>query len=361
MPEQDEQIRFRNPIIQVGYAQMWHVITLDQSLSDGAYRLYALYIKYAQQKDACWPGRDMLAKLRGVSEATITRQNQELEKAGYITRERRPGRVSITWIEDVSQIQRLKDYATGLLIGSGDLWAFPDGDPSAQKCADHRLKNEPSIGSKMSRHEEESCKKNHEKEEEPSSFQEPERKTEEEEPTQDQIPVLVDEAAGLTVLRDDALKVSIEIGPHQQGFSCPECGTYHKFPTSKTKRRRPEALHCERCGALFCVSILDPDGIAPPTIYDHPNTVQYYVRAPALGVRWETDEDNGEDFIQNWHRDPGKVQELIAWVLDKDIPAQFAVARINTAIAGQVAGVKTGPRSIPAPEPLPEPEDDEVF
>ena len=78
-------VRFRNSVKALGHAQLQHAITLDDQIGDGAYRLYALYLMYAQDKDLCWPGRARIAEMRGVGEATVTRWNKELVDAGYIS------------------------------------------------------------------------------------------------------------------------------------------------------------------------------------------------------------------------------------------------------------------------------------
>lgn len=112
MSTQSEEFAFRNPVKQVGFAQLEHVIALDHELSDGAYRTLALYMKYAQQKDTCFPGIERIAKDRGKNVSTISRHNAELEALGYITRQRRTGTTTLTYIEDVYEIPRLKAVAT---------------------------------------------------------------------------------------------------------------------------------------------------------------------------------------------------------------------------------------------------------
>ena len=72
------EIRFRNPVKALGHAQVQHAITQDSRISDGAYRLYALYLMYAQQKSLCWPGRARIAQIRGASKQTVTSWNKEL-------------------------------------------------------------------------------------------------------------------------------------------------------------------------------------------------------------------------------------------------------------------------------------------
>lgn len=105
------QTQYRNPVKAAGHAQVYHMATLDDRISDGAYRLFSLYMMHAQQKDLCWPSRARLADMLKCSEQTISRYNRDLEEAGYITRQRRLGTSSITWIEDVEDIPYLRDLA----------------------------------------------------------------------------------------------------------------------------------------------------------------------------------------------------------------------------------------------------------
>jgi DNA-binding MarR family transcriptional regulator len=109
MPQ--DEVRYRNPVKEVGFAMVYHMMTLDDRIGDGAFRLYCRYLFYSQQKSKCWPGRDTLAKVLGVGVATISRWNKELETAGYITRQRRLGTSSITWIEDVESIETISNAA----------------------------------------------------------------------------------------------------------------------------------------------------------------------------------------------------------------------------------------------------------
>lgn len=103
-----DEVRFRNSVKQIGFAQIEHIMTLDPELSDGAYRTFALYLKYAHQKGACWPGISRIAKERSKTENTVSRYNSELVRLGYITRQRRTGKTTLTIIEDVDQISRLQ-------------------------------------------------------------------------------------------------------------------------------------------------------------------------------------------------------------------------------------------------------------
>ena len=103
-PQDNEQLRFRRRIDQAGWARLSHALTLDHTLNDGAYRLYALLLKYARQASGCWPGVRRLAQDLGKTERTITNRLSELTNKGLVTRERRFGRSSVTWIEDLEKV-----------------------------------------------------------------------------------------------------------------------------------------------------------------------------------------------------------------------------------------------------------------
>ena len=109
--EAREEFVFENPVEAVGFAQLRHIVMLDRKLSDGAYRTFATYIKYAQQNPTCWPGIETIARDRGKSAATISRHNQELESLGYIRRQRRMGNTTLTIIRDLNQVPRLQELA----------------------------------------------------------------------------------------------------------------------------------------------------------------------------------------------------------------------------------------------------------
>lgn len=320
-----------------------NIVDEQFDLDPYAFRLYAHLRKVAGEGGASWQSTETLALFCRMSEGKISESKQVLVKAGLILIRKEPGEHGPYDVITIVDIWA-ENYAAYLKGSPGE----PKPSLSEPKPSPGETKNIP-------------LRKSLEEESASSSFQDQENPEPKEEPTiEARIIVLKDHASGLTVARDDAIKVAVEIGPRQQGFSCPECGTYHKFPMSKTKRKRAESLACVKCSALFCVSVIDPDGQSPPLIYDHPFTVQYYVGYPLIG-EWATDEINGEDFLQNWKRDPVRVMELIAWVKERQIPDQWAVARINVACTNQIAGVKLAQKAMPTlvEEELP-PIDDDV-
>lgn len=107
------EIEHRNPVRELGFAQIEHVITLDKNLSDGAYRTLGILHYFWQQKTSAYPSVETLADLRGVTVTTISRHLAELTDRKIISRERRVGTSSITYLEDLPQ--EYHDAATSIL------------------------------------------------------------------------------------------------------------------------------------------------------------------------------------------------------------------------------------------------------
>lgn len=117
-------LAFRNPVKRRGYAIVHHVLTLDQDLSDGSYRLYALLLKYARDSEGCWPGIKRLADDLGKSEQTIERRLGELVGRGLISRQQRLNQTAMTYIEDLEDVYEpvpLKNEEDVPLIFEGDM------------------------------------------------------------------------------------------------------------------------------------------------------------------------------------------------------------------------------------------------
>ncbi len=77
------------------FSQIPIATTQDHALSDGAFRLFAYLVWRQGNKDNSWPLVGTMADDLGVSHDTITRRVKELEDAGYIEVERRPGKSSL--------------------------------------------------------------------------------------------------------------------------------------------------------------------------------------------------------------------------------------------------------------------------
>ena len=161
-----DEIRFRRQIEEAGYSILYHVLTLDVELSDQAFRLYSLLLKYAQQKDHAWPGIPRLAENLGKSQRSIERAIAELVKKGIISRQRRFGTSTITWIEDLNEVY--KDVLERM-CESDKNGGTGEHDPD---------KNGGTVPTKMSCKEEEdkNNKRGEEEEKEPVSSSEKEEK-----------------------------------------------------------------------------------------------------------------------------------------------------------------------------------------
>lgn len=96
----DGGVRESRGVDRRGFAIVYHDITLDNDISDGAYRMYALLKMYSHQKNHCWPSVALLAENIGKTEDTASRHLSELEDRGLIVRKRRMGRSSVTWLTD---------------------------------------------------------------------------------------------------------------------------------------------------------------------------------------------------------------------------------------------------------------------
>jgi len=105
--EEKFHVQLRDKIQALGFAMMSHVLTCCPELSDGAYRLYALLLMYAQQKGKLWASEARLAEDLSVHRTTISRRIKELESLGLITREVRVGASYITWIEPLQKCTAL--------------------------------------------------------------------------------------------------------------------------------------------------------------------------------------------------------------------------------------------------------------
>ena len=105
--EQQFEVRFRHDVDGVGWARVSHALTHWKELNDGSYRLYVDLVMYAQQKDRCWPGEDLLADDLGVHRTTISRRMACLIDLGLVSRDQRLGTSTVTYIEPLHQCTRL--------------------------------------------------------------------------------------------------------------------------------------------------------------------------------------------------------------------------------------------------------------
>ena len=148
------EVRYESPLDRDGWTVIYHRITLDRRISDGAYRLYLLLHRYAQSKSYAWPSRETLAREMGVSVETIRRRLKELTQVGLIERRKeRFGGTSVTYLLNPNgqYLDRLREKDA---TDNGHK-NVPIGHQSAQICAVNRHKFVPRRNKKEEHEEEE--------------------------------------------------------------------------------------------------------------------------------------------------------------------------------------------------------------
>jgi Helix-turn-helix domain len=78
-----------NPVLRDGFTQVPNFILRHGELSVGAKVVYAMFLSYAWNNDSCFPGQERLAEDMGMSRTRVTEFVGELEKARFITIQRR--------------------------------------------------------------------------------------------------------------------------------------------------------------------------------------------------------------------------------------------------------------------------------
>lgn len=95
------QVRFRNPVVQAGFAQAPIPIVRNADLSAAARLLYITLTSYAWTDGSCYPGQERLAADLGVSSRMVRTYLAELTKAGLLTVSRRGmGQTNLYILED---------------------------------------------------------------------------------------------------------------------------------------------------------------------------------------------------------------------------------------------------------------------
>ena len=79
-----------------GFTQVPNFILTNKELSVGAKLYYAMLLKYAREKDYCFPGQQTLAEDMGSSERSVRTYQKELEDTGFLeVTQRELGKTSI--------------------------------------------------------------------------------------------------------------------------------------------------------------------------------------------------------------------------------------------------------------------------
>ena len=93
-----------------GFTQVPNFLLTNKDLSVGAKLYYAMLLKYAREKDYCYPGQQTLANDIGSSERSVRTYQKELEDAGLLEVEQRGlGKTSVYKLDlRVEQKGRIK-------------------------------------------------------------------------------------------------------------------------------------------------------------------------------------------------------------------------------------------------------------
>lgn len=81
---EDIVIRGADVLTARGYTQVPNAILEHPELTPGAKLTYAMLLRYAWQKDRCFPGQGHLAKDVGAGERSIRTYLKELESGGFL-------------------------------------------------------------------------------------------------------------------------------------------------------------------------------------------------------------------------------------------------------------------------------------
>ncbi len=109
MTDKQDKVIFRDLEKQYGFAQISHLITEDRLLSDLAVRVYLALLKYAMNKNYCFPGQDKLAKTIGKSRSSIFRGLNELRNRGLVSwKTRGLNKTNLYILEPISEIYAKK-------------------------------------------------------------------------------------------------------------------------------------------------------------------------------------------------------------------------------------------------------------
>ena len=67
-----------------GFTQVPNFILTNKNLSVGAKLYYAMLLKYAREKDHCYPGQETIATDMGTTDRSVRTYQNELEEAGFL-------------------------------------------------------------------------------------------------------------------------------------------------------------------------------------------------------------------------------------------------------------------------------------
>ncbi len=78
-----------DPLSAGGFTQVPNIILEHKKLTPGAKLTYAMLLRYAWEKNRCFPGQQTLATEMGVVKKSVIKYLKELSKSGYLESKRR--------------------------------------------------------------------------------------------------------------------------------------------------------------------------------------------------------------------------------------------------------------------------------
>jgi len=78
-----------DPMSSMGFTQVPNFILEKKNLTVGAKMTYSMLLRYAREKDSCFPGQKTIAEMSGMGERSINRYIGELQEKGFISINRR--------------------------------------------------------------------------------------------------------------------------------------------------------------------------------------------------------------------------------------------------------------------------------
>jgi len=114
MIDKQDKVIFEELDKRYGFAQISHLVTEDKLLSDLAIRVYLALLKYAMNKNYCFPGQDKIAETLGKSRSSIFRGLNELRNRGLVSwKTRGLNKTNLYVLKPVSQLyaEKLNELA----------------------------------------------------------------------------------------------------------------------------------------------------------------------------------------------------------------------------------------------------------
>jgi|GEM_PF-3508260 len=152
-----DKVIFRELEKQYGFAQISHLITEDRLLSDLAVRVYLALLKYAMNKNYCFPGQDKLAETIGKSRSSIFRGLIELRNRGLVSwKTRGLNKTNLYILEPISEIyaEKLSTLADVSDLQQPDVSELTHQDESNLTHKEYKVEEEKIKNNKLTLNDE---------------------------------------------------------------------------------------------------------------------------------------------------------------------------------------------------------------